>query len=103
MGKPMKLRARKDGDDTDVRVLMRHDMETGQRKNADGDVVPAHYIQNVTVRHEARVVLLAQWGPAVSKNPYLGFKFRGGAPGERVEVTWVDNKGDSRTDETVID
>ena len=103
MGKPMKLRARKAGDLTDVRVLMRHDMETGQRKNADGEVIPAHYIQNVTVRHEARIVLFAQWGPAVSKNPYLGFKFRGGAPGERVEVTWVDNEGDSRTDETVID
>ena len=102
MGKPMKLRARKDGDAIDVRVLMRHDMETGQRKTDAGELIPAHYIQNVTVRHEARVVLSAQWGPAVSKNPYLGFRFRGGAPGERVEVTWVDNEGDSRTDETVI-
>lgn len=102
MGKPMKLRARKDGDGTDVRVLMRHDMETGQRKNDAGELIPAHYIQNVTVRHETRVVLAAQWGPAVSKNPYLGFRFRGGAPGDRVEVTWVDNEGDSRTDETVI-
>jgi sulfur-oxidizing protein SoxZ len=102
MGKPMKLRARKVGDATDVRVLMRHDMETGQRKNDAGEVIPAHYIQNVTVRHEARVVLAAQWGPAVSKNPYLGFRFRGGAVGERVEVTWVDNEGDSRTDETEI-
>lgn len=102
MGKPMKLRARKVGDETDVRVLMRHDMETGQRKTDAGELIPAHYIQNVTVRHEARVVLAAQWGPAVSKNPYLGFRFRGGAPGERVEVTWVDNEGDSRTDETVI-
>jgi len=102
MGKPMKLRARKVGDATDVRVLMRHDMETGQRKNDAGELIPAHYIQNVTVRHEARVVLAAQWGPAVSKNPYLGFRFRGGAVGERVEVTWVDNEGDSRTDETEI-
>ena len=102
MGKPMKLRARKDGDGTDVRVLMRHDMETGLRKNDAGELIPAHYIQNVTVRHETRIVLAAQWGPAVSKNPYLGFRFRGGAPGERVEVTWVDNEGDSRTDETII-
>ena len=77
-------------------------METGQRKNADGDVIPAHYIQNVTVRHGERVVLFAQWGPAVSKNPFLGFKFIGGVPGDRIEATWVDNKGDSRTDETII-
>ncbi len=102
MAKPMKVRARSVDGVTDVRMLMRHDMESGQRKDSAGEVIPAHYIQNVTVKHGQRVVLFAQWGPAVSKNPYLAFKFTGGAPGDRVEVTWVDNKGDSRTDETII-
>ncbi len=102
MAKPMKVRARSVDGVTDVRMLMRHDMESGQRKDSAGEVIPAHYIQNVTVKHRQRVVLFAQWGPAVSKNPYLAFKFTGGAPGDRVEVTWVDNKGDSRTDETLI-
>lgn len=102
MAKPMKVRARSVDGATDVRVLMRHDMETGLRKNSAGEVIPAHYIQNVTVKHGQRVVLFAQWGAAVSKNPYLAFKFIGGAPGDRVEVTWVDNTGDSRTDETFI-
>ena len=102
MAKPMKVRARSVDGVTGVRILMRHDMESGQRKNSDGETIPAHYIQNVTVRHGSRVVLFAQWGPAVSKNPYLAFKFDGGAPGDSIEVTWVDNKGDSRTDETAI-
>lgn len=102
MAKPMKVRARSGDGTTDVRILMRHDMETGQRKTADGGVIPAHFIQNVTVRHGERVVLFAQWGAAVSKNPYLAFRFLGGNPGDRIEVTWVDNKGDSRTDETMI-
>ncbi len=102
MAKPMKVRARSVDGATDVRVLMRHDMETGLRKNSAGEIIPAHYIQNVTVKHGQRVVLFAQWGAAVSKNPYLAFKFIGGATGDRVEVTWVDNKGDSRTDETLI-
>ncbi len=102
MAKPMKVRARNVDGVTVVRILMRHDMESGQRKNSAGETIPAHHIQNVTVRHGQRVVLFAQWGPAISKNPYLAFKFDGAAPGERVEVTWVDNKGDSRTDETII-
>lgn len=102
MAKPMKVRARSVDGVTGVRILMRHDMESGQRKNSDGETIPAHYIQNVTVRHGSRVVLFAQWGPAVSKNPYLAFKFDGGTPGDSIEVTWVDNKGDSRTDETAI-
>ena len=102
MAKPMKVRARSVDGVTDVRMLMRHDMESGQRKDSAGVIIPAHYIQNVTVKHGQRVVLFAQWGPAVSKNPYLAFKFDGGAAGDRIEVTWVDNKGDSRTDETII-
>ena len=102
MAKPMKVRARSKGEITDVRVLMRHDMESGQSKNQEGEVIPAHYIQNVTIRHGQRVVLFAQWGPAVSRNPFLGFKFSGAAPGDSIHVTWVDNKGDSRTDETIV-
>jgi sulfur-oxidizing protein SoxZ len=47
-------------------------------------------------------VLTAQWGPAVSKNPYLEFDFKGGQKGEKVVVTWEDNKGEKRTDEGVI-
>ena len=98
----MKLRARSKGDITDIRVLMLHDMETGRRKDANGETVPAHYIQNVTVRHGSRVVLFAQWGTAVSKNPFLAFKITGARPGDRIQATWVDNKGESRTDETIV-
>jgi sulfur-oxidizing protein SoxZ len=102
MAKPMKIRARAEGGATEVKVLISHDMETGQRKNAQGALVPAHFIRNVIVRHGARTVLSAQWGTAVSKNPYLSFKFSGGARGEKIAVTWVDNTGESRTDEAAI-
>jgi sulfur-oxidizing protein SoxZ len=51
---PMKMRATLSGGYTDIRVLMTHPMETGQRKDADGKLVPMHFIQNVTVRSTAR-------------------------------------------------
>jgi sulfur-oxidizing protein SoxZ len=102
MSKPMKVRARSKEGKTDVRILIAHDMETGRRETTDGKIVPAHFIQHVTVRHGKRVVLSSQWGPAVSKNPYIGFRFQGGKPGETIEVTWVDNKGAMRTDQAVI-
>ncbi|HYG68796.1 MAG TPA: thiosulfate oxidation carrier complex protein SoxZ, partial [Anaeromyxobacteraceae bacterium] len=76
--------------------------ETGQRKDASGTIVPAHFIQSVTAECNGRTVLTAQWGPAVSKNPYLAFKFKGAAKGDRVKITWADNKGDTRTDEGTI-
>jgi sulfur-oxidizing protein SoxZ len=102
MADPMKIRAAMSGDKVEVKILMSHEMETGQRKDAKGATIPAHFIQTVTATHNGKVVLSAEWGPAVSKNPFLSFKFAGGKPGEKVSVTWVDNKGDKRTDEATI-
>ena len=102
MADPMKIRAaEKDGMVT-VRVLMAHEMETGQRKDSSGAVIPAWHIAEVEARHNDKVVMSAQWGPAVSKNPYLQFGFKGGKKGEKVSVSWKDNRGDSRTDEATI-
>ena len=102
MADPMRIRASMAGDKVEVKVLMAHEMETGQRKDAKGATVPAHFIQTVTATHNGKTVLSAQWGPAVSKNPFLWFRFKGGKPGEKVSITWTDNKGEKRTDEVVI-
>lgn len=102
MADPMKIRATAAGDSTEVKVLMSHEMETGQRKDAQGQTIPAWFIQNVVVSWNGRTVLSAQWGTAVSKNPFLSFKFKGGAKGDKIAITWTDNRGDKRTDEAVI-
>jgi sulfur-oxidizing protein SoxZ len=102
MADPMKIRALLTGDTTEVKVLMNHEMETGQRKNAQGETIPAWFIQSVNVTWNGKTVLSAQWGPAVAKNPFVSFKFKGGAKGDKVSITWVDNRGDTRTDEAVI-
>lgn len=102
MADPMKIRAANKDGVTEVKILMSHEMETGQRKDASGAIVPAHFISEVTATWNGKVVLQGEFGPAVSKNPYLAFKFKGGAKGEKVSVSWVDNKGDKRTDEGTI-
>ncbi len=102
MADAMRIRANMAGDKVEVRVLMSHEMETGQRRDAQGDIVPAHFIQNVTVTHAGKTVLSAQWGPAISKNPFVHFRFKGGKPGEKLTISWVDNQGDKRTDEATI-
>ena len=102
MADPMKIRANVVGDSTEVKVLMSHEMETGQRKDAQGNVIPAWFIQNVAVAHNGKPVLSAQWGPAIAKNPFLAFKFKGGAKGDKIQITWVDSRGEKRTDEALI-
>ena len=102
MPDPMKIRASVAGDSTEVKVLMSHEMETGQRKDAQGKTIPAWHIQTVSATWNGKTVLTAEWGPAVSKNPFLSFKFKGGAKGDKVQITWIDNRGEKRTDEAVI-
>jgi sulfur-oxidizing protein SoxZ len=103
MAEPMRIRATMAGDVADVKVLMNHPMETGTRKDAKtGQLVPAHFIQEVTATINGKPVLNAEIGPAVSKNPFLGFKVKGAKAGDKVVVSWVDNKGDKNTTEAAI-
>jgi sulfur-oxidizing protein SoxZ len=103
MADPMKIRAQMTPEKlVEVRILMAHEMETGQRKDAKGQSIPAWFIQSVTATHNGRTVLSAEWGPAVAKNPFLAFRFAGGKPGDKVTISWVDNHGDKRSDEATI-
>jgi len=102
MADPMRIRAQVSGDKATVRVLIAHEMETGQRKDASGKTIPAWHIQDVVAQHNGKTVMTAQWGPAVSKNPFLQFNIKGAKAGDKVTVTWVDNKGDKRTDEATV-
>jgi sulfur-oxidizing protein SoxZ len=102
MADPMRIRAQAAGDKTTVRVLMSHEMETGQRKDTSGRIVPAWFIQEVSAQLHGKTVMTAQWGPAVSKNPFLQFVVKGAKAGDKIAVTWVDNRGDKRTDEATV-
>jgi sulfur-oxidizing protein SoxZ len=101
MGNPMRIRASANGELVEVKVLMRHDMETGQRKDASGAVIPAHFIQKLVAKCNDKVVLDSLFGTSIARDPFLSFKFKG-KKGDKVSVSWTDNKGDSRTDETVV-
>ena len=102
MADPMRIRAAVKGDEVVVKVLMAHEMETGQRKDSAGKPIPAHFIQHVTATWQGKVVLSANWGTAIAKNPFLEFSFKGAKKGDKVQITWTDNKGDKRTDEATI-
>ena len=102
MGNPMRIRASSQGDVVEVKILVRHDMESGQRKDSSGNIIPAHFIQTFVVKCNDKVVLDGLLGTAVSNDPFLSFKFKGGKKGDKVTASWTDNKGDSRTDEAVV-
>jgi sulfur-oxidizing protein SoxZ len=98
----IRVRAQLSDGVTEVKALMRHPMETGLRKDADGNAIPANFITEVTATHNDRVVMQAFWGASVSQNPFLACRFTGGAVGDDVTVNWVDNLGETGTGTTKI-
>ena len=102
MSEPMRIRAVLINGVVEVKLMVKHEMETGLRKDEQGKRIPAHYIETLVARCNDKVVLDAQFGMAVSQNPYIAFNFKGAAKGDRMEVTWHDNLGDSRTDEALV-
>ena len=102
MTQASKIRAQLAGGNAVVRILMQHEMESGQRKDAAGRTVPAWHITDVNVTHNGKRVFSAEWGPGVARNPFLQFTLKGAKAGDRLAVTWQDNRGETRTDEAGI-
>ena len=102
MADPMRIRAQAAGDKATVRVLMAHEMETGQRKDGAGKTIPAWHITEVSAQHNGKPVLTAQWGPSIAKNPFLQFVVKGAKAGDKIGVSWTDNRGDKRSDEATV-
>ena len=102
MADAMRIRAQSQAGNAVVRVLMGHEMETGLRKDTAGKTVPAWHITEVSASLNGKPVLTAQWGPAVSKNPFMQFTVNGAKAGDTIGVTWKDNRGDTRSDEAVV-
>src|SRR5271156_3920994 len=97
MASTIRVRAISNGDTTEVQALIQHPMDSGFVKDAQGQTIPAHFIQQLTFEHNGKAVFVADWGAAVSKDPYVKFAFKGGNKGDELKVSWIDNKGESDT------
>jgi sulfur-oxidizing protein SoxZ len=97
-----RIKAKASGDKTNVKMMARHEMETGRRKGKDGNMIPAQFLQTVMVKHAGKVVFEANLGTAISKNPYFSFAFAGGAKGDELEVNWTENTGNSGSDKAKL-
>ena len=97
MASSIRVRATSNGDITEVQALIQHPMDTGLVKNPAGEVIPAHYIQQLKFEWNGKDVFVADWGTAVSKDPYVKFSFKGAKKGDELKISWTDNKGASDT------
>ncbi|MFT5658994.1 MAG: sulfur-oxidizing protein SoxZ [Gammaproteobacteria bacterium] len=98
----IKAKAKVKGDAVEIKALMKHPMETGQRKDKAGKVIPAHHITEITVKAGEKILMTANYGPAVSKNPYISLVVSGPSKGDSLSIGWVDNKGENANIDVVI-
>ena len=82
----------KKGEVFQVKTLISHKMETGQRKDKKGNKIPRMIINRFTCTYNGNVVLDCDWHPAISANPYMAFFVKADKSGE-LKFTWTDDKG----------
>ena len=103
MASRIKIKTRLSDEIAEVKSLILHPMETGARKDPDtGELVPRHHITQLAFTNNGETVMVANFSTAVSRNPYINFRFRGAKAGDTLKVSWVDNLGDSDEFETVL-
>jgi sulfur-oxidizing protein SoxZ len=104
MASTIRVKAEVSGEVAQVKSLVLHPMETGTRKNEEtGDLVAAKYITQLTFTNNGKLVMVANFSTAVSRDPYFSFKFKGGKVGDTLKVTWIDSDGDTDEIETVLE
>lgn len=98
-----KIKARNKGDATEILVLAQHPMETGQRTDKKTkQKIPAHFIQTMNFSINGKGVADVSMGSGVSKNPLVGIRVKGAKSGDKIKVSWKDNKGETGGAESTI-
>ncbi len=98
----IKIRIKHFDDITQIRTLIAHPMETGRNKDEQGKLVPAHFIQELTVKHNDNIIVSSIMGAGISKNPYFSFKFKGGKAGDIINISWQDNLGQRDSQDKIL-
>jgi sulfur-oxidizing protein SoxZ len=96
----IKIRAKRIEGKTQIRTLITHPMETGRSKDPKtNQPIPAHFIQELGLSHNGKVIMNCQVGASISKDPYFAFMLKGGGPGDKIKIEWVDNLGNRDSEE----
>jgi thiosulfate oxidation carrier complex protein SoxZ len=91
----------KRGEAFEVRVLVQHPMETGFRRNLDGQSIPVNIVDKLACRLGSREIFSAELGTGISANPYIVFYATAEASGELV-VEWSDDRGEKGRVATMV-
>ena len=103
MAGSIRVRSRREGEYIEVKVLVEHPMENGRNRDAAGNLIPAHFIEQLSLALNAQPLVTVNMAGSVAKNPFFSFRFKQAADGDVLQVDWRDNHGASDTAEHRIE
>jgi sulfur-oxidizing protein SoxZ len=98
----MRIKAKLKGDTATVKLLIKHPMESGRRKDEAGKVIPAKYVQTVSGHVAGAQVFEVNTGAGVSKNPFIQVILTGRAVGDKIDFKWTDSSGATEEDSVTL-
>jgi sulfur-oxidizing protein SoxZ len=100
----IKIRTKIQDGKTQIRMLISHPMEHGRNKDPKtNQLIPAHFIQELIVKHNEKVIVNSNMGAGISKDPYFAFMLRNGQIGDKIIVSWRDNLGNTDIEEHILE
>lgn len=98
----IKIRTKRLDGKTQIRTLITHPMDNGRHRDEQGNIIPAHHIQQLWVEHNNTKVISCNMAGSISKNPYFDFLLKESKIGDKITVAWVDNLGNSDSKDHII-
>lgn len=92
--KSIKIRSKRRQDSIEIRTLITHPMATGRHRNQDtGDYIPEHFIQELTIKLNDKIIIYSTLTAGISKNPFFSFIINEAVTGDTIHIHWLDNLG----------
>ena len=99
----IKIRTNRVAGKTQIRILIAHPMENGLNRNTKtNELIPAHFIQLLTVKYNEEVIVTCNMDARISKDPYFAFMLKGGNAGDKISISWTDNLGNKDAQDHII-
>jgi sulfur-oxidizing protein SoxZ len=99
----IKIRSKRIDGKIQIRTLIAHPMEHGRNRNKEtNELIPAHFIQLLTVTQNDKVILTADLSASISKDPYFAFMLKSGNAGDKISISWKDNRGNKDSETHVL-
>ncbi|WP_445368908.1 thiosulfate oxidation carrier complex protein SoxZ [Methylomonas sp. BW4-1] len=102
MANSIKIRSQRRDGYTEVKLLITHPMENGRNRDANGELVPAHFIEQLLVKLNGKLILTTNMAGSISKNPFFTFRLIANS-GDRFNAEWTDNRQNKDHAEHTLD